>query len=89
MWKALAIGVMLGATAAFAQAPAEPAEQKVGPNNDPNQVICRTERELGSRLSRRRVCRTRAEWASLEQQTRATVDRTQTYRPSCEHGRCQ
>ena len=88
MWKMLAIGTMLGATAAVAQAPSD-TTAKVGPNQDPNQVICRTEREIGSRLSRRRVCRTRAEWAALEQQTRATVDRTQTYRPSCEHGRCQ
>ena len=58
------------------------------PNGDPNQVICRTETEIGSRLSRRRVCRTRSEWATLEQQTRQTVDRTQTYRPTCENGRC-
>jgi hypothetical protein len=88
MWKALIIGAALGATVAFAQAPTNTTEQKVGPNGDPNQVICRTEGEIGSRLSRRRICRTRSEWAELEQQTRQTVDRTQTYRPSCENGRC-
>ena len=88
MWKALAVGTMLGATAAMAQAPAGNTETKVGPNQDPNQVVCVNEGEIGSRLSRRRVCRTRAEWAEMERQTRQAVDRTQTYKPSCEQGRC-
>ena len=88
MWKALMVGSMLGATAAIAQAPAGSSETKVGPNGDPNQVVCVNEREIGSRLSRRRVCRTRAEWAEHEAQQRGTVERIQTYKPSCTNGRC-
>ena len=88
MWKALVVGTVLGATAAMAQAPSGEGSAKVGPNGDPNQVVCVNEQEIGSRLSRRRVCRTRAEWAEVERQTRAAVDRTQTYKPSCENGRC-
>lgn len=89
MWKSLILGAVVGGTAAFAQAPADTSEQRVQPNQDPNQVVCVNENEIGSRVSRRRVCRTRAEWAEIERQTRATLDRTQTYRPTCEPaGRC-
>ena len=88
MWKALAAGAMLGATAAAAQAPTE-STTKVGPNQDPNQVVCINERETGSRVASRRVCRTRAQWAEHEAEQRRTVERTQTYRPTCEPaGRC-
>jgi hypothetical protein len=88
MWKALIVGTLVGATAAMAQTPTETSEQKVGPNQDPNQIVCVNEREIGTRLGRRRVCRTRAEWAEHEAEQRRTVERTQTYKPSCTNGRC-
>lgn len=88
MWKALTVGLVLGATAAAAQAPAD-STTRVGPNADPNQVVCVRERETGSRVSSRRICRTRAEWAAHEAEQRRTVEKTQTYRPTCEPtGRC-
>lgn len=88
MWKALIIGTVVGASAAIAQAPEGSTETKVGPNQDPNQVVCVREREIGSRLSSRRICRTRAEWAAHEAEQRRTVEKTQTYKPSCTNGRC-
>ena len=88
MWKALAVGAVLGATAAFAQAPTD-STTRTGPNQDPNQVVCVRERETGSRVATRRVCRTRAEWAEHEAEQRRTLEKTQTFKPSCEpKGRC-
>lgn len=42
---------------------------------DPNKKICVIEEETGSRLSGKRVCRTKAEWEQLKQQGRAMADR--------------
>ncbi len=70
--------VALTAAAAFASDPAEtPETQKVAVNGDPNQTICVREKEIGSRVSARRVCRTRAEWAAHQQQTRQVIERVQ------------
>lgn len=62
------------AVAATAQTPAAPAEGK-----DPGQdkVVCKSITEIGSRLNRRRVCRTRAQWQEVEAQTRQVVERVQ------------
>jgi hypothetical protein len=88
MWKAVAVGAVLGARAAVAQAPADSTTQ-VGPNNDPSQIVCVNERVTGSRVSSRRVCRTRAEWAEHEAEQRRTLEKTQSFRPTCEpKGRC-
>lgn len=45
---------------------------------DPNEVICKKEDVLGSRLQSRKVCRTRAEWAEQRQIDRHNVERSQT-----------
>ena len=50
---------------------------RTGVINDGSQVVCRQEREIGSRLGTKRVCRTRAEWAQLRRETRSAVDRAQ------------
>ena len=49
---------------------------------DPNQTICRTQRETGSMLNRTRVCKTRVEWEAQRRDVRQTVDRAQTNRVS-------
>ena len=70
--------LVVSSAAAIAQAPTETATTtKVGPGNDPNEIVCRRQQEIGSRLNTRRVCRTRAEWAQLRDQTRQVVDRVQ------------
>lgn len=65
-------------TAAFAQAPVgTPETQRSGPRGDPNEIVCVNQAEIGSRLSRRRVCRTRAQWDELAVQTRRVIERVQ------------
>jgi hypothetical protein len=79
MNKAVMLTALLvsGATA-LAQAPADaPASTKIGPNGDPKQIVCITQSEIGSRLSRRRVCRTRAEWAEHRAQYQQSIERAQ------------
>lgn len=55
---------------------------RVGVNNDPAQIICRAEREIGSRLRANRVCRTRAEWDDYRRATRRSVEQAQNERQS-------
>ena len=88
MWKvAMAVGAVV-ATTAIAQAPSD-RTTRVTPNGDINQVVCINERVTGSRVATQRVCRTRAEWADLEAQTRRSVEKTQFFKPTCEpKGRC-
>ena len=47
---------------------------------DPNQMICRNIREIGSMLNRNRVCKTRAQWEEERRQTRQNIDSSQTNR---------
>lgn len=47
-----------------------------------NRVICRTEQEIGSRLSKVRRCHTAAEWAQIKRENRAIIDRVQAYKPN-------
>jgi len=77
MKKLVFIGGLLISTAAAAQAPSN-SEAAAGP--DPNQRVCRNMGETGSRLSRSRVCLTRAEWEARRREARDTVQRAQTSR---------
>ena len=45
---------------------------------DPNEKICENITAIGSRLSKKRVCATRAEWADRKLQDRQAVERAQT-----------
>jgi len=70
--------VLVGlATAVGPAAASEPRTSRVGVNNDPSQIVCRTEQEIGSRLRTNRVCRTRAQWAEYRRETRQAVSRAQ------------
>ena len=77
MWKAVAIGAALVATAAFAQGPTA----RVGPNTDPNQIVCVNERITGSRVATQRVCRTRREWEEHKGEMRKTLEKVQYFKP--------
>jgi len=59
----------------WAQAPADTTT--TGPNNDPQQIVCISQAQVGSRLARQRVCRTRAEWEEHRRMYRTSVDRAQ------------
>lgn len=67
--------VTLAATpiAAAAQAPADPPP----PPRSTEERICRTSGELGSRLTRTRTCRSRAQWDETRREQRTTIDRAQ------------
>jgi len=70
--------LLVSSAAVFAQAPAEaPATTQLGPNQDPDQIVCQTQTEIGSRLNRRRVCRTRAEWAEHRRMYRDNIEKAQ------------
>lgn len=58
------------------EAPAKSAKK----GKDPNEKVCETHGVLGSRLAKRRVCATRAEWAERRQRERDIIDRTQSQR---------
>jgi hypothetical protein len=62
----------LVATAAPAQ---EGAKRKA---RDPNEMICKKEEVLGSRLQTRKVCLTRAQWAEQRVIDRHNVEKSQT-----------
>ena len=47
---------------------------------DPNQIICEKVKELGSRLSMKKICMTRAEWAERRLVDRQDLERTQVQR---------
>ena len=60
-------------------AAAAPAESGVRPpGNDPNEMICVRESQIGSRVANRRVCRTRQEWDEVRRQARISTERAQT-----------
>ena len=81
MKKSLIVCAFLGsAAAAYAQGPSTSTVSREGPSNDPDEIVCRYENTIGSRVNRTRVCRTRAEWAETKAQTRQIVDRVQSGR---------
>lgn len=47
-------------------------------NNDPDRIVCRNITEIGSRLSRRRICQTQAQWDEQQRLTRAETENRQT-----------
>jgi hypothetical protein len=44
---------------------------------DPNAKVCETVSQVGSRLSKKKVCATRAEWAEMKRQDREVIDQAQ------------
>ena len=83
MWKIVAAVAAVVAGTAIAQAATDSSTRRA-PNNDPDQIVCVTEHETGSRVRAHRVCRTRAEWAEHQAEQRRTVERTQMFKVSCE-----
>ena len=65
--------VLALAAAAPAQTIAEPATNAT----DPNEKICENMAQIGSRLAKKRVCATRAEWADRRLQDRQDAEKIQ------------
>ena len=69
--KALAMAaVLLSASSAVRMDPAKAASPDT-------KQICRTWTEIGSRLKKKRVCRTRQQWAEDKAHSRNVIDRGQ------------
>lgn len=68
---ALIAATSAGATGAFAQ-----SVSKAQPL-DPNAKVCETVSQVGSRLSKKKICATRAEWAEMKRQDREVIDHAQ------------
>jgi invasion protein IalB len=47
---------------------------------DPNEVVCQKQESTGSRLARKKVCMTRAQWADRQLQDRQEIEKVQTQR---------
>ncbi len=58
---------------------ASPADTDTARKNarDLNERVCETVPQLGSRLAKRRVCATRAEWEDYRRQDRDAIDQAQ------------
>lgn len=65
----LALSVPLVSPAALAQQRTQSA--------DPNAKVCETVSQVGSRLSKKKICATKAEWAEMKRQDREVVDQAQ------------
>src|SRR3546814_19638579 len=71
--KSLALTALLGCVALLPAA-ASAADGKDKKAKDPNEVVCRKEEVLGSRLQSRKICMTRAEWADTRPEHRSTIE---------------
>lgn len=56
---------------------AEPATAAASANPDPNEMICRSVRTIGSRLGRERRCATRAQWEEQARNERRSTEDAQ------------
>ena len=79
---ALAAGT---AVPSLAQAPAATSAEPTAASDNAqadyqNEKICRTEDVTGTRLSKKKVCKTRSQWADQQLQDRQEIERVQTQR---------
>lgn len=64
-----------------------PAEAKTLAYKDPDEVLCRAaDAPTGTRLGKRRICATRAEWDALSASARAETERIQDASKTCISG---
>lgn len=82
MKKMVILTALLVSSAGFAQTPTGGSEHEA--NLNPNETICQPVAQTGSRLSRARVCMTRAQWAEQRRLTRQNTERVQTNRTNRE-----
>jgi hypothetical protein len=77
MKKIIIFSALLASSASWAQTPTSGGSVDESAL-DPNESICQPVARTGSRLSRARVCMTRAQWAEQRRVTRQNIERTQT-----------
>lgn len=59
--------------------PSKPSAEEVTDTSQ-NRMVCKRQKNTGSRLSSKRVCMTAAQWAQLEQDQRQAIERVQAGR---------
>jgi hypothetical protein len=64
------------ATPGLAETP-QPASNGSTAAADPNEKVCQNQTVVGSRLAKRRICATRAEWEERNRQDRLAVEQAQ------------
>jgi hypothetical protein len=67
-----AIAAFMAANATAQTKPDKPAKK-----GDPNEIVCEKIETIGSRLSTKKVCGTRAEWAEKRKLDREAIDQAQ------------
>lgn len=67
---------------AEANSPTSPAQPAAKVDNPDNKMICKFVNTTGSRLSRDRECRTRAQWAHQSDEQTDELEQQQSARPS-------
>jgi invasion protein IalB len=79
--------LFLAAMAFGASAPAAAQQTSTPPSSgtaknahDPSEIVCEKQEVIGSRLTTKRVCLTRAQWADLRTQDRQDTQRVQLQR---------
>lgn len=78
----IAAGVLVISAPAVAQIviqdnPPVAAKKGAGAKSDLDQVVCRTQDTIGSRLQSHQVCMTKEQWALFEQDTKRRVEELQ------------
>lgn len=91
MNKAVLLFATLTASAALAQQQAPPPQHSAPSDAanaalDPNEMICRSQSVIGSRVARRRTCATRQQWLDQARADRALTEKAQTSRTWCREG---
>jgi hypothetical protein len=51
-------------------------------SSDPNALVCRTEKVIGSLVSTERECKTRAQWSEDERENREDLQQRQSVMPT-------
>jgi len=86
MRKLILVATMLAASAALAQQPVAPPPHRSAPSANVNagldmqEVVCRSQGTIGSRVARQRVCATRQQWLDQQRLDRLYTEKAQTNR---------
>ena len=75
--KSLASVALIAALSLSSAAFAENSGTDKNDAKDPDRMICKSEEQTGSRLAKKKVCMTAAEWKESRRQQRMEIDRAQ------------
>ena len=73
------IAALAGLALCLCASPAAAEQVKSAPASDPNEKVCEDIVLTGSRLAKKRICATRAEWEERRQLERMTLDNVQLH----------